>query len=99
MDIITELDKYIDVYYLIAFMSLAYTTKGWVNSLLQYISKMRIKKHHLAVFIIGSLTALPFWLYFEHDKMKLFLTYAIGTAIHSHLINYVLNKFKPKKNE
>lgn len=99
MEIINEIDKYIDVYYLIAFMSIAYTCKGWVNSIIEYVFKVRIKKHHAAVFLIGSLVAIPFWTYFGHDKMKLFLTYSIGTAIHSHLINYVLNKFKPKKNE
>lgn len=96
MELITEIDKYIDVSYLIVFMAIAYTTKGWVNSLIQYLLKTRIKKHHAAVFIIGSITALPFWLYFDHDKMKLLITYAIGTAIHSHLINYILNKFKQK---
>lgn len=97
MELISEIDKYIDTYYLVVFMSLAYTCKGWVNSLLQYLFKIRIKKHHAAVFIIGTLAALPFWLYFDHDKMKLLITYTLGTALHSHFINYILKKFKNKE--
>ena len=94
MELITEIDKYIDTQYLIAFMAVTYTAKSWVNAAFEYIIKMRIKKHHFAVFVIGTLVALPFWFGFQHDKMKLFLTYCIGTALHSHLISYVIGRCK-----
>lgn len=96
MEIIDEIDKYIDVYYLIAFMAVTYSAKDFVNAAVEYVIKKRIKKHHFAVFIIGTITALPFWFGFDHDKMKLFMTYCIGTALHSHLISYVIAKFKAK---
>lgn len=97
MEIINEVNNYIDVSYLIAFMAITYSAKGWVNSLIEYLTKTRIKKHHFAVFIIGTVVAIPFWLELfstGHDKMKLFMTYCIGTALHSHLISYVIGKFK-----
>lgn len=94
MEIISEIEKYIDVYYLVAFMAVTYSSKGWINAVIEYFTKIRFKKHHLAVFIIGSLVAIPFWFGFGHDKMKIFMTYCIGTALHSHLISYVLSKFK-----
>ena len=97
MEIITEVNKYVDVAYLIAFMAVTYSAKGWVNSLFEYLTKTRIKKHHFAVFIIGTIVAIPFWLGAfgeEHNRMQLFMTYCIGTALHSHLISYVIGKFR-----
>ena len=94
MEIINQIEQYIDLYYLIAFMAVTYSAKGWVTSLIEYLTKRRMKKHHASVFIIGTLIALPFWFGFNHDKFKLFMTYCIGTALHSHLIAYVLGKFR-----
>jgi hypothetical protein len=41
---------------------------------------------NIIIFIIGTLVALPFWYVFDHDKMKLFVTFCVGTSIHDLLI-------------
>ena len=85
--------------YLVVFMSTAYFAREWVHSAVQYFFGQKIKKHHLAVFIIGSIAAIPFWINGDYDRMKLLQTYTLGTAIHSHLFQFVIsyiNKFKKK---
>lgn len=85
--------KYIDLYYLIAFMAVTYSLKNTFHAGLQWLFRHKVNKH-FAVFLIGFLVALPFWLYFKHDKLVLVITYAIGTSIHDLIIAYLIKKIK-----
>lgn len=92
-NLILSSQKYIDLYYLIVFMAVTYSMKNTVQAALQYFFKTRINKH-FAVFFIGSVVALPFWLYFKHDTMILLVTYTVGTSIHDLIIRYLLDFVK-----
>lgn len=90
--------KYINIYYLIAFMAVTYSLKNTFHSALQWAFRHKVNKH-FAVFLIGFIVALPFWLYFKHDKLVLLLTYAVGTSIHDLIIEYLIRKAKAKLKE
>jgi|688.fasta_scaffold21103_8 hypothetical protein len=85
-----EIAQYLDINYLIAFMAIAYLFKGVLMELIILIIKKDLYKDKLTkniiIFIIGTLVALPFWYVFDHDKMKLFVTFCVGTSIHDLLI-------------
>jgi hypothetical protein len=85
-----EIEKYLDINYLIAFMAIAYLFKGVLMELIILITKKDLYKNKLIknfiIFVIGTLVALPFWYTFDHDKMKLFVTFCVGTSIHDLLI-------------
>ena len=85
-----EIAQYLDINYLIAFMAIAYLFKGVLMELIILIIKKDFYKDKLTkniiIFIIGTLVALPFWYVFDHDKMKLFVTFCVGTSIHDLLI-------------
>jgi hypothetical protein len=71
-------------------MAIAYLFKGVLMELIILIIKKDLYKDKLTkniiIFIIGTLVALPFWYVFDHDKMKLFVTFCVGTSIHDLLI-------------
>ena len=85
-----EIADYLDLSYLIAFMAIAYLFKGVLLELIILITKKNLYKDKLTkniiIFVIGTLVALPFWYVFDHDKMKLFVTFCVGTSIHDLLI-------------
>jgi hypothetical protein len=85
-----EIEKYLDINYLIAFMAIAYLFKGVLLELIILVTKKNLYKDKLTkniiIFVIGTLVALPFWYTFDHDKMKLFVTFCVGTSIHDLLI-------------
>lgn len=86
--------KYIDVYYLLAFMGLTYAFKGGLELLILKIIRMRKMSGSVTTFIIGSLVAIPFWCCFGNDKMNLFVTWCVGTAIHDLLIKHLIGLVK-----
>jgi hypothetical protein len=85
-----EIAQYLDINYLIAFMAVAYLFKGALLEIVILATKKNLYKDKLTkniiIFIIGTLMALPFWYVFNHDKMKLFVTFCVGTSIHDLLI-------------
>jgi len=96
--IIIEIEKYLDIYYLIAFMALAYMFKGLILEIIISLSKVDLSKSKLAknliVFFIATLCAVPFYTFFNHDKMKLFVTFCVGTSTHDLLIKTLNAAFK-----
>jgi len=98
-----ELNKYIDVYYLVSFMLIASITKDTLHSAIVYVFNKRFKKQYLSVFIIGTIVAVPFWLNLfdtEPTKIQLFMTYCLGTVFHSHFFKQISNLIKkPTKND
>jgi hypothetical protein len=94
-EIYTELSTYIDLVYLVCFMSITYLTKDLMSDTIIYITKKDLSKDRLfkalTVLFIGTLVALPFWFYFEHDKLKLFITYCVGTSFHEIIIKSLLS--------
>jgi hypothetical protein len=91
MDILNDLNKLmelINLQYLIVFMLLSYGAKNMIAELLPKMNKTVI------VFIIGTVLALPFWVYFKADKMQLLITYAIGTSLHELIIAWIIKKAK-----
>lgn len=102
--LILSIQKYIDIYYLIVFMCITYTLKNTFHAFLQWVLRTEVNKH-FAVFVIGSLAAIPFLFYFKHDPLILLLTYSVGTSIHDLIIQFLIkmvNNFfnnKPNKNE
>ena len=95
MDYITEIQKYISWPYMLVFMLFSYAFKGLLSKAL------RINKT-VIVFAIGTLVALPFWLYFKYDPLQLLITYAAGTSLHELIIGFFINKVKaflPKEPE
>lgn len=97
-----SIQKYIDIYYLIVFMCITYTLKNTFHQFLQWLFNTQVNKH-LAVFVIGSLAAIPFLFYFKHDPLILLLTYSVGTSIHDLIIQFLIkmvNKaFNNESNE
>ncbi len=93
-----EIAQYLDINYLIAFMAIAYLFKGVLMELIILITKKDLYKNKLTkniiIFIIGTLVALPFWYVFDHDKMKLFVTFCVGTSIHDLLIKTLETLYK-----
>jgi TctA family transporter len=106
-----EIIKYIDLPYLLAFMAIAYMLKSVIMEIIVFISKKDLYKSkltkNLIIFFIGTITALPFWYGFGHDKMMLFVTFCVGTSIHDLLVKTIstvyaalLKKFlKTKEDE
>ena len=98
-----EINPYIDIAYLISFMSIAYFLKGFFLELIIYITKKNFRESKVVknfiVFLIGSLTALFFILFFEHDKMKLFVSFCVGTSLHDLLIKTLTTLYKAAINK
>lgn len=85
-----EIIKYIDLPYLLSFMAIAYMLKTILLDIVVFISKKDLYKSkltkNLIIFFIGTVTSLPFWYGFGHDKMMLFVTFCVGTSIHDLLV-------------
>lgn len=95
---IPSIAEYINFYFLISFILLTRFFKKPLHSLLVGLLKQKMSKHW-AVFIIGTLTALPFWLYFKHEKMILFVSYCVGTTLYDLIIIYIEKHFPIFKKE
>ena len=74
-------------------MALAYMFKGLILEIVIKLSKVDLSKSKLAknliVFAIASLCAIPFYTFFNHDRMKLFVTFCVGTSTHDLLIKTI----------
>lgn len=93
MDILNSIVNYIDWPYLLVFMFLTYFLIGYVFNLLKSIFGEKVRKR-LVVFIIGTLTALPFIFYFKHDPINLLVTWSAGLALHDYFVVLIIDKFK-----
>lgn len=86
-----EIEQYLDVPYIVVFMSITYLLKDFLHDTLIYITKKDLRdskpSKHLIVFFIGTIVAIPFWFFFGHDKMILFVSYCVGTSLHSVVLN------------
>jgi len=99
MEYLNEISKFIDARYMIVFMAMTYALKDELTLTLGYVLKIQAPKVFpkiWTVFIIGTLTAVPFWFFFGGDKMILLISWAVGTSLHDLLIERVIRLVKKK---
>lgn len=92
--------KYVHWVYLLVFMVTTYTLKEPVHAILNGFFP-KIESKVWAVFIIGFIMAIPFWMQGD-PKMQLFITYTLGTSLHDLIISYIIEGIKkliPKKTD
>ena len=102
IDFLTDLQKYIDMKYMVVFMAFAYATKGALTDFLNSVFRIAHPKSFpkvWVIFIIGTLTAVPYWFFFGHDKMLLFQTFAIGSMVHDMIFKQIDRYLKSRKDE
>lgn len=105
IDKLTEfIYEWVDLPYLCIFILLTYSIGDIVKMQVYAITGKMMRKRY-TVFVVATFVAIVYWLLLALNNelvidwnlpVKLLVTYAIGTALYGHIIDYVLSLFKRK---
>jgi len=88
------LQQYVSIPYLLTFILLSYALKDLGASVLVGLSS-RIKfPKQTVVLLIGVFVGMVFFYAFGEDRIKLAVSYAVGTSMYDLVIDYIVGKIK-----
>ena len=95
--VLSQIEVYISVPYLVIFMLLAYTIKKYFSEILERITLLKWKCVY-TVLLIATLTAVPFLLWSEEGWLKIVFSYAVGTSLHELIFFWIEKKISAIRN-
>lgn len=93
----TKIVQYVDVVYMLTFIFLSYTITKYFGTLLQKLTKFEWRTAY-TVFIIATLTAIPFIIWTDTGWVKVLFSYAAGTSLYEIAFKFIGNKLKNVDN-
>ena len=86
-----EISQYVNIPYLVIFMSLSYMIKKHFLQLLNKITGLQWKTVYI-VLIIATIVGIPFLIWDDTTWNKLLFSYAIGTSLHELFFKWIEKK-------
>lgn len=93
-NILPEIQKYINVPYLLTFMLLSYMFKTYLKASLSRIFGNPVKTVNI-VLVIAAVIAAPYFYIGQVGWEKLLFTYALGTSLHELVFSWIEKRMKP----
>jgi len=98
-EILHQIQLWIDIPYLVMFISISYLVKRHFGEWARRVTGQRVKTVHI-VLIIALVTGILFYFFSETLRWEqILLTYTLGTSLHEVLFKYVENLFTNEKNK
>jgi len=89
-NIVNQIQTYIIIPYLAIFMLLSYSVNKYFEAGLEKITKRKWKTVY-SVFIIGLVSAIPFYIIWGYPILKLVCSYTLGTSIYELIFKKINN--------
>lgn len=88
------IQQYVSISYLLTFILLSYALKDLTAAILSGVFKTIKYPKQTGVLIIGILVGVIFFYVFGEDRIKLAVSYAVGTSMYDIIINWIVGKLK-----
>lgn len=88
-----SITQHISVPYLLSLVFLSYGLRDIVGDFIGVFT-INKKVRTWSVFIIATLLAFVFGVFFKEDPVKLFVTYCVGTSLYELIIKVIIAKLK-----
>lgn len=89
--LLSQIEMYISVSYLLIFMFLSYFVKRYFGDLLQMITKFEWKTVY-SVLILATLVGILFLIFTDEGLIRIVITYCVGTSVHELFFKLIEEK-------
>ncbi len=90
MDLYDELEKYIDLPFLITVICIGYALSGALANLIERVFHVTKDGKVYSVFLIATILAIPFKYLFGVPNLKLMVTYGVATSMYEVVVKQVI---------